>query len=307
MRFMVTGGCGFIGSHLFDKLVSAGHEVLVLDDLSTGRRENLPVGVSLIVDCVGQPMAVRQAMADADGVFHLAAIASVARSSDEWLWSHRVNQGGTVAVLEAARQHLLPVVYASSAAVYGAATVSPIAESLQPSPLTAYGVDKLGSELHASVAAKLHGMSTVGLRFFNVYGPRQAPNSPYSGVISIFANRLRQGLPLQIFGDGRQCRDFVHVDDVVDALSLSMQHLLDDRPVTSDVLNVCTGRATTLLELVSTMGGILNVAPTVTYAAARPGDIVASVGNPAKAEQTIGFRAKIQIQDGLRRLIEQTA
>ncbi len=183
-------------------------------------------------------------------VSHLAAIASVERGNQDWLGCHRVNLTGSITVLDQARRagksparagRPVPVVYASSAAVYGDNPAIPLAEDAAPRPLSAYGADKLGSELHARVGAQVHGVPAIGLRFFNVYGPRQDPRSPYSGVISIFCDRLRAGREVTIFGDGSQTRDFVYVGDVVAALAAAMARLAAAPQASSDVINVCTG------------------------------------------------------------------
>jgi UDP-glucose 4-epimerase len=221
--FLVTGGCGFIGSHLVVALVARGDRVRVLDDLSTGRRENLPPGVELVLGDVADPAAVRVAMAGVQGCFHLAAIASVERGVREWLVTHRANLSGSITVFDVARaEGGVPVVYASSAAIYGDQKRLPVSEDAIPRPLSAYGADKLGSEQHALVAGQVHGVPTMGLRFFNVFGPRQDPKSPYSGVISIFCDRLSRGEPIDIFGDGSQTRDFIFVADVVAGLLAAM-------------------------------------------------------------------------------------
>jgi UDP-glucose 4-epimerase len=308
MRFLVTGGAGFIGSHLVEALVAAGHRPLVLDDLSTGRRDNLAAGIELIQGCVTDPATVAHAMAEVDGVFHLAAIASVARSNEAWLATHRVNQGGTVTVLEAARQRRLPVVHASSAAVYGAATELPLAETVPTRPLTAYGVDKLGGELHGRVAAPVHGVPTAGLRFFNVYGPRQLPGSPYSGVISIFVDRVRRGLPLELHGDGSQTRDFVYVGDVVRALLAAMDRT-SRSPAEAEALvcNVCTGVPTSVAALAERVMAAAGRSVPVRHVAARVGDIAASVGDPAHAHELLGFSATTPLDLGLERLLAATA
>jgi len=216
--WLVTGGAGFIGSHLCEALLRRGAVVRVLDDLSSGKRENLPSDIELIEGDVADEAVVRSAMDGVAGCFHLAAIASVERGVSDWLHTHRANLTGAITVFDAGRATRVPVVYASSAAVYGDVATVPIAEDAPCRPLSAYGADKLGGELHARVASRVHRIPTVGLRFFNVYGPRQDPRSPYSGVISIFCERARRAAPIDIFGDGEQTRDFVHVADVVAAL-----------------------------------------------------------------------------------------
>lgn len=304
-KYLVTGGCGFIGSHLVDALLSAGHSVRVLDDLSTGKRSNIPQqSVDMVIGDVSDPLAVTAAMQGMDGCFHLAAIASVARSNEDWTGTHRVNQTGTVAVLDAARTahdgSPIPVVYASSAAVYGDNTNLPLRESEPPKPLTAYGADKLGSELHAKVAGQVHGVSTCGFRFFNVYGPRQDPKSPYSGVISIFAGKMLAGEGLTIDGAGQQTRDFIYVADVVRHLIAGMVHASLDAPV----FNVCTGRRVSILTLAETMADVLGVPLQVTHGPPRAGDIADSLGDPSAAAAALGVRAERSLEDGLRLLLE---
>ena len=178
-HYLVTGGCGFIGSHLVDALIAARHRVRILDDLSSGKRGNVPAAAEVTIGDVADPAAVRDAMSGIDGCFHLAAIASVARSNVDWLGTHRVNLAGAITVLDAARARRTPVVYASSAAVYGDNPNVPLTEDAVTRPLTAYGADKLGCELHGRVAWHVHRVPNTGVRLFNVYGPRQDPNSPY--------------------------------------------------------------------------------------------------------------------------------
>ena len=199
--FLVTGGCGFIGSHLVESLVNEGHKVRVLDDLSTGKRENVPAQCEVVVGSVTDNQLVRDCMTDIDGCFHLAAIASVQESNENWLGTHEVNLTGTINVFDACRKNRTPVVYASSAAVYGDNAEMPLKESSGVRPLTAYGADKLACELHAQVASLVHSVPTSGMRFFNVYGPRQNLSSAYSGVISIFVDRILRHEPLCIYGD----------------------------------------------------------------------------------------------------------
>ncbi|HTZ71953.1 MAG TPA: NAD-dependent epimerase/dehydratase family protein, partial [Acetobacteraceae bacterium] len=232
----------------------------------------------------------------------LAAVASVQRATEDWLGTHRVNLGGTIAVLDAARLHGgVPVVYASSAAVYGDLAGAVATEYARCAPLTAYGADKLASEFHAAVAWRVHLVPTMGLRFFNVYGPRQDPRSPYSGVISIFADRLAAGLPITRHGDGMQTRDFVHVADVVAHLLAAMR-VLTVTPGAS-VFNVCTGRETSIAELARVLGMLTDRQPIVRTGAPRPGDIGRSVGDPARAWAALGVAAGIELKDGLRTML----
>jgi len=300
--YLVTGGAGFIGSHLADALLAAGHDVRVLDDLSTGRAANVDPRCELVRGDVVDPATVRAAMAGVAGCFHLAAIASVARGNEDWRGTHLVNQTATVTVLDAARAAgAVPVVYASSAAVYGNLGDMVAREDLIPMPLTAYGADKLGSELHAAVGLHVHGVPSVGLRFFNVYGPRQDPHSPYSGVISIFAALAAADRTVTVHGDGAQLRDFVYVGDVVAHLLASMRHLAANR--VAAVLNVCTGRATSVLLLAETLARLHQRAARIAHGPERTGDIRRSLGDPARAIATLGVRAEVTLEQGLARTL----
>lgn len=301
--FVITGGAGFIGSHLADAVLAAGFDVRVVDDFSTGRIENCNGRCEVLRGDVCDPKLLQRAMVGAIGCFHLAAIASVARGNEDWLGTHRVNLGGTVAVLDAARRAGgIPVVYASSAAVYGGLT-GVADETSAAAPLTAYGADKRGSELHARAGTLVHGVPTLGLRFFNVYGPRQDPNSPYSGVISIFANAIAAGRPIQIHGDGQQTRDFVYVGDIVEFLCAGMRALRDGRDIEaecgSSVLNACTGRETSIADLAWTIGHLLGCEPQIHHGPARAGDIARSVGAPGRAAAVLGLVARTELRDGL--------
>ncbi|MEO9213537.1 MAG: NAD-dependent epimerase/dehydratase family protein, partial [Caulobacteraceae bacterium] len=293
--YLVTGGCGFIGSHLADALLAQGHAVRVLDDLSTGKRANLQAAAELTVGDVADTATLARAMRGIAGCFHLAAIASVERGNQDWLGTHRTNLTGTIAVMDAARETGIPVAYASSAAVYGDSQALPLAEDSATWPLSAYGADKLGCELHARVAGLVHAVPTTGLRFFNVYGPRQDPLSPYSGVISIFCERLRARRNVTVFGDGGQTRDFVFVADVVRALLAGLRAVSREAPV----FNVCTGRATSVLDLVNAIADTLGVVPEISFGPARPGDVRASLGDPSAARVALGFTAETRLTVGL--------
>lgn len=299
--YLVTGGCGFIGSHLVERLLDLGHDVRVLDDLSTGRRENVPPGVPLTVADVADAAAVRAAMAGMDGCFHLAAVASVERSREAWLDTHAANLAGTIAVFDAARAAArggrpVPVIYASSAAVYGDNPAVPLSEEAATAPLSAYGADKLGCELHARVADGVHGVPVTGFRFFNVYGPRQDPKSPYSGVISIFAGRISRGEPITINGDGEQVRDFVYVRDLVRYLTAAMECPRPGAPV----FNICTGRPVTVNRLAEVLADLAGRRLERRYGPPRPGDIRVSVGDPRRLQAAYGMACATGLQDGLR-------
>ena len=301
-NYLVTGGAGFIGSHLCDALVGRGDTVRVLDDLSTGSRANLPFGTMLIEADVADPDAMRAALDGVDGAFHLAAIASVQRGVSDWLGTHRANLTGTITLFDSIRGRgtPVPVVYASSAAVYGDCPTVPIPEDAERRPLSAYGADKYACELQARVAGHVHGIAATGLRFFNVYGPRQDPHSPYSGVISIFCERLVRGAPIDIFGDGGQTRDFIYVADVVAALLGAMRHPSTDAPA----FNVCTGTPTSVLDLARTIADLTGTAPDIRHLPPRAGDIRDSTGVPDRARAAFGLGTPVSLREGLRNVLD---
>jgi UDP-glucose 4-epimerase len=296
--FLVTGGCGFIGSHLCEALIKGGAAVRILDDLSTGSPDNAPPEAAILQGSVADPEIVEAAMAGVEGCFHLAAIASVERSTHEWLDAHRTNLSGTIAVFDAARRagrRPIPVVYASSAAVYGECRSLPITEAAEARPRSAYGADKLGCELHARIASEVYGVPTVGLRFFNVYGPRQHPSSPYSGVISRFCRRLLRGEPIEVYGDGGQTRDFVFVGDVVRALLAAMRSNTG-RPA---VFNICSGTRTSVLGLARLIGELCGREPEIHFRPRRPGEIAHSWGDCGLARRALALPAPVALREGL--------
>lgn len=299
-RFLVTGGCGFIGSHLADALVQAGHHVTILDNLSSGKRDNAPGEASFIEGDILDAALVEKLCAQSDAVVHLAAIASVQRCHDEWLASHKTNLTGSITVLDAAARaaHKPRVVYASSAAVYGDNPNLPLAETEAPAPQTSYGLDKLSCEHYAAHAFRAYGLSSVGLRFFNVYGPRQDPASPYSGVISKFVHAATARQPITYFGDGEQTRDFIYVADIVRLILAALQCAPG-----AHVLNGCTGSALSLKQLAQLLRTLTNAALPETHAPARPGDIRHSLGNPAHAAALCGFQAATTPPEGLAQLL----
>lgn len=299
-RYLVTGGCGFIGSHLVERLLAAGHEVLALDDMSSGKRENLPPTVPVVVGDVADAELVKRSVQGCDGVFHLAAVASVDRSREAWVETHRANLTGAVVVFDAAKNAgqggaPIPVVYASSAAIYGDNPNTPLREDAAPRPLSAYGADKLGCELHARVADGIFGVPVTGFRFFNVFGPRQDPHSPYSGVISIFAGKMAKGERITINGDGEQVRDFVYVGDLVRYLTAAM-----DKPQAgAPVYNVCTGRPVSVNALAEALARLSGKALDVRHGPPRPGDARVSIGDPTRLEATFGMACDTPFETGL--------
>ncbi|MDD1783943.1 NAD-dependent epimerase/dehydratase family protein [Enterovibrio sp. ZSDZ35] len=297
--YLVTGGCGFIGSHLVETLLADGHHVRVVDNLSTGSRSNVPRHCEVRLADICEPGVIEEAMEGIDGCFHLAAVSSVERSNESWVETHDVNQTGSIRVFDAAKRHKTPVVYASSAAVYGDNADTPLSERSTVRPLTAYGADKLGTELHGRVASLVHGVPTTGLRFFNVFGPRQDPKSPYSGVISIFADRVLSNQTLTIYGDGEQTRDFVYVSDVVRFLRVSMNKV----SVSPEVFNVCRGDAMSVNQLASILASIAGSSLNIEHLPARRGDVRMSIGSPARASKELGLVAETSVTQGLRELM----
>jgi UDP-glucose 4-epimerase len=295
--YLVTGGAGFIGSHLCDALIMRGNAVRVLDDLSTGRRSNLPDGAILIQGDVADPAIVAKATDGVDGCFHLAAIASVEKGITDWVGTNHTNLTGTITLLDAIRRQgtRIPVVYASSAAVYGDLAAVPTAETEPCRPVSPYGADKYACELHAKVASHLHGIPTVGLRFFNVYGSRQDPTSPYSGVISIFCERISAGTSIEIFGDGQQIRDFVFVTDVVRALLAGMAL----RPADSPIFNVCTGIPTSVKTLARLTADLVGKDLCAQTMPPRAGEIKCSFGVPTLANNVLGLSGRVALRTGL--------
>ncbi len=305
-NYLVTGGCGFIGSHLTDALIAEGHTVVILDDLSTGKEENAHPQASLIIGDTTDYATVEHAFDGIEGCFHLAAVASVEKSTTDWAKTHTVNATSAVNVFQAAsrREGKIPVVYTSSAAVYGDCRTIPISEDAKTIPLTAYGADKLSCDLHGGIAWGVHGVPNIGLRPFNVYGPRQDLGSPYSGVISIFADRIRHGLPVTIFGDGEQVRDFVYVDDAVKAFMAAMGQLQNaEEQVGHDILNLCTGRRTTINALADIIVFITGNKVSIGYAPSRKGDIRVSVGNPSKLQSCLNLSLDVGLQKGLHTML----
>ena len=301
--YLVTGGCGFIGSHLVDALIERGSSVRVLDDLSSGNRANLAPAATLVVGDVRDPDVVRQALMGVDGCFHLAAIASVARYETDWRYAHEVNLFGSINIFQQAvsAAHPIPIVYASSAAVYGEGRGLPAREDIPVRALNSYGADKAACELHASVIARGNSRPVTGLRFFNVYGPRQDPASMYSGVVSIFLRRMLRDEPIEIYGDGKQTRDFVHVSDVVEYMMRAMESQ------SGGIYNVCTGNPTTIVELGVLLADLCGREFRARYQPARPGDIRDSCGDPSLAVAEFGYLPARTLREGLVELISASS
>ena len=297
-RVLVTGGAGFVGSHLVDRLVAENHRITVLDDLSSGTKDNLPPQARFVEGDVRDTTLVAHLIEDSDACYHLAAIASVQKCREFWADSHAVNLTAFVGLLETIarrKKGVIPVVYASSAAVYGNVDVSPLHENLPLRPISTYGADKVGCELHAHAAGHASNIPTFGLRPFNIYGPRQNPLSPYSGVISIFADRIKRGQSLTIYGDGKQTRDFIAISDVIDHFIAA----LDKAAPTAPLCNVATGKAVSVKDVAQKLAKILGCEAKIAFAPARKGDITHSVADTAQARITLGCTAGTAIDDGL--------
>ena len=306
MKYLVTGGCGFIGGHLVEALTATGHSFRILDDLSTGSLAYTPRTAEFIQGDVADPETVENAMHGMDGCFHLAAVASVERCNLDWPGTHRTNLAGTVTVFDAARKRSppIPIVFASSAAVYGN-NPDVLTEDAIPRPISAYGADKLGCELHGLVAHHVHHVPNCGLRFFNVYGPRQDPHSSYSGVITIFSNRIKNDQTITINGDGYHSRDFIYVGDIVVALSAAMDYSHHNN--TSEIFNVSTGIDINIIDLAFEISVVLQKISRLTYGPPRPGDPRRSVGCTKKAQRILGFRATTNLAVGLRKTLRVPA
>lgn len=303
---VVTGGAGFIGSHTVDLLMERGCRVVVLDDFSTGKRSNLArwagndalevltVDISHGIFAALAPITAKHG--PVERIVHLAAQVSVVHSIANPFTDLRINYGGTMEVLEYARATgVAKVAMASSAAVYGDVSRFPVDEDEPCHPVSPYGMHKLASEHALHYYSAVHGVKTTALRFFNVYGPRQDPSSPYSGVISIFADRAGSGRDITIFGDGQQSRDFVYVGDVVRAVVAAVMSDGADRAV----LNVGTGSEITVNELARTIVELSGKDSRISHAAPRPGEIVRSVARVDRAAELLGFTARTKLREGL--------
>jgi UDP-glucose 4-epimerase len=299
---LVTGGAGFIGAHLVRRLVGSGVRTTVLDDLSSGVRENVPPGAAFIEGSVLDRAAMRKALDGVDVCFHLAAVASILQSNARLVSSHEVNIGGFVRLIEDTRPggpcEGAYLVYASSSAAYGDSEALPLREDVLAAPISPYGADKLACEQHARAAHSVYGLDSTGFRFFNVFGPGQDPGSPYSGVISRFADRLARGEPLRIEGDGRQTRDFVYVGDVVEGLIAAGRRRLPG----ANVFNLCTGRETSVLALAETMAAAFGRRLQLEFAPQRQGSIPRSAGSRARFEAAFAGLPICDLATGLEQL-----
>jgi UDP-glucose 4-epimerase len=300
MRYLVTGGAGFIGSNTVDELVRRGHDVVVLDNLSTGKAANLKDSRShilLVEESVANFEAVRETCRGADCVIHLAAQTSVPRSVKDPIETNRINVDGTLNVLVAARDaRVKRVVFASSCAVYGKTTVLPIREDTALAPISPYGVSKQVGEAYGRLFQELYGLEFVALRYFNVFGPRQDPGSPYSGVLSIFNAALQNGTQPTVYGDGEQSRDFVYVANVVEANLAAAEAAR----APGLAINIGAGGRYTLNQTLALLGRVTGRPASAQYGPAREGDIRDSQANISLAHEALGYRPRIGFEEGLK-------
>jgi nucleoside-diphosphate-sugar epimerase len=300
-RYLVTGGAGFIGSHLVEALLRRGETVRIADNFSTGKRENIPTGqVEVMEGDLSDGAAAARAVDGCDFVLHQAAIPSVPRSVKDPLTSHRANVDATLKVLLAARAAAVKrVVYAGSSSAYGDTAVLPKREDMKPQPLSPYALQKLVGEQYCQLFSRLYGLETVTIRYFNVFGPRQDPASPYSGVISLFTKAFAEHRSPMIHGDGKQTRDFTYVSDVVQGVLLACHA----PSASGEVINVANGGRVSLLELVRELQTIFCSDIQPTFGPTREGDVRDSQADIFKARQLLGFSPSVSFEDGLRQTV----
>lgn len=296
MKYLVTGGAGFIGSHVVDRLIADGHEVAALDNFSTGRKENLNPRAKFFQLDVRDYKSIRPIFDKQDGVFHLAAYPSVQFSIDNPIEAHEVNVTGTLNVLMAAKDAgIRRVVFSSSCGVYGDALVNPQSEELVPAPKTPYALHKYISEKYCQMFNSIYGLETVILRYFNVYGARMSDSGPYSGVIKIFLKQKAAGQPLTITGDGEQTRDFVHVSDIARANILAIQNPKVGR---GEIINIGAGQSISVNQLAGLIGGEKKYLPTRI-------ELRDSLADNRRAKELLNWEPKIKFKEGLAQLYKQ--
>ncbi|MEA5037828.1 UDP-N-acetylglucosamine 4-epimerase [bioreactor metagenome] len=300
MQYLITGGAGFIASHIAEELIRQNHDVVLLDDMSAGSTKNILPGAEFIRGSVTDRTLLAEICKTHtfEGIFHLAAVASVQKSIEDPILVHEVNATGTLNILNAAKEHSIrKVVLSASAAAYGDNPVFPKREDMLPEPLSPYAVSKIAGEMYCRNFADLFGVETVALRYFNVFGPRQDPNAEYAAVIPKFIEKIVRGQNPVIFGDGNQTRDFVFVKDVVQANLLAMNS------AACGIFNIGTGIQTSLNDLAAMIMRAAGVTCEIIYEAPRPGDIRYSVADITKAGKELGYAPKYSIEDGIRETV----
>jgi nucleoside-diphosphate-sugar epimerase len=309
MKYLVTGGAGFIGSHIVSALLEQGASVRVLDNFSTGKRENVDVLIrqfgrdqlEIQEGDVRNASDVKAAVSGIDILFHEAAFVSVPQSMEEPQNCFDINLTGTSLLFDAARRAgVRRAVVASSAAVYGESDAMPLVEETPLQQKSPYAVSKRVNEMYAELFTNEFGFEVTALRYFNVYGPRQRPDSMYAAAVPIFARRLLDDKPITVYGDGGQTRDLINVRDVVRANLIASEH----PNAAGKVFNVCTGVETRLLDLLDVLYEMFPNAPRHEFAAPRAGDLYRSVGSPQKALDVMGFKAQVSLEDGLKEVVE---
>jgi nucleoside-diphosphate-sugar epimerase len=306
MRYVVTGGAGFIGSHIAERLLSDGHDVIVIDDLSTGRKKNIKPFLShssfrFVEGSITSLELLLSLFTDVDAVFHQAAIPSVPRSVKDPVTSHEANINGSLCVLEAAKQCCVRrVLFASSSSVYGDSPVMPKQEDMEYNPLSPYAVQKMTTEMYCKVYYELYGLETVAIRYFNVFGERQNPESTYAAVIPKFITALLAGESPTIFGDGEQSRDFTYIDNVVHANMLA----LSKKEAAGTIMNVACGGRYTLNDLVVTLNQLCGTNIEAIHAKERAGDIKHSLADITRATRILDYKPIVSFEDGLQKTID---
>ena len=303
MVYLVTGGAGFIGSHITEELIRRGEDVVILDNMYSGRQVNLEANPKAVfVEGSIMDTEVLDSICteyNIEGIFHLAAVASVQKSIENPALVHEVNVTGTLNVLEAARKHgVSKVVLSASAAAYGDNPVFPKREDMLPEPLSPYAVSKIASEMYCKTYAELYNMQTISLRYFNVFGPRQDPNGEYAAVIPKFTEKICAGESPTVFGDGKQTRDFVYVKDVARANILAMDSDI------SGLFNIGTGIQTSLNNLAKMIMDAAEISVDMKYEPAREGDVRHSVADISKAKSELGYKPEWELTDGIKETVE---
>lgn len=304
--YLVTGGAGFIGSNIVRKLTERGENVRVLDNFSTGKRENLTQylnQIELIEGDIRSYHIVREAVKDVDYILHQAALPSVPRSIHDPITTNEVNVVGTIHVLDAAKAAgAKRVVFASSSSIYGDLGVLLKTEDMLPKPLSPYAVSKLAGEKYCESFTRLYGLETLSLRYFNVFGPNQDPTSQYSAVIPKFIHSMKNGEQPTIYGDGEQSRDFTHVDNVVQSNIIACES--NSKDIIGEVINIACGKRITINHLVDSINKILGSEIHSIFAPPRPGDVKHSLANIGKAQQLLNYEVHIQFHEGLQKIID---